>query len=300
MRLLLISCLLMLLQLVSLADTVRPEDLKNGGYILYFRHTKADVGKDCKNPSLPDWWQSTESKLTRQLSTEGAHQARVIGQTFRNLSIPVGHLLCSEFRRTQDTAKYMGIGEFEPEGKLTPLVHPGNFSQRLWSVLEQKPVKGTNTVVVAHGHVLPVFENLDEGSTLVFQPGETEPVGTISYDDWKADAGPLVLQSLNPKDRISYSNKMITIRSATGIGHLTTYPVAQDEWPAIDRVRFEYSDGGGMGRIEGLWVVTSRGEPQERKLKPKRETRGKAIEIELPKMLKSDSSLYIHWVDVYR
>lgn len=289
--------ILSLLPHATLADNLQPEDLTQGGYILYFRHAEADVGRDCKDPSKPDWWKSTDPKLTRQLSDKGRRQARVIGEAFRRLEIPVGTFLCSEFRRTQDTARLMNLGELRPESDLTPLVVRGDLEKRLIPRLTEKPTEGTNTVLVAHGHVLPVFEKLNEGEAMVFKPGQEKPLGTIPFAAWEKAAGKLLFESQFPEDRFLLKDGTLTIVSRRGVGQVKITP-ANRKWPVIKTLRFEYPDGRGMKRLEGLRVKTD--SPKAYNSLP-RPVKDGAVEVILPPELpQSAPVLNIHWVDFYR
>jgi phosphohistidine phosphatase SixA len=295
-----ISLFLLLLCLCwsASADSLKPDDLAGGGYILYFRHAKADVGADCKDADQAEWWKSDDSRKTRQLSPLGKRQAQVIGQAFRSMKIPVGLLLCSEFRRTHDTTRLMNLGEPRLEPDLTPLVYPGEFGPRLRPLLAVPPEEGTNTVLVAHGHVLPEFDDLDEGCAVVFQAGETEPLGTICYEDWEEAAGDMIFESLRPEDRFLLEESVLTIKSSKGIGQVILRPV-DEEWPELKTVRFEYASGRGMERLEGLRIkVGSSTEAFRGLAKP---VRNGAIEVTLPpELFESGKSVTIHWVDVYR
>lgn len=279
------------------AESLSPEDLTEGGYILYFRHAEADVGKDCKDPSKPDWWKSSDPNLTRQLSDKGRLQARVIGQAFQQLEIPVGTFLCSEFRRTQDTAGLMNLGEPKPVSDLTPLTAYGELSERLLPRLQNQPANGTNTVLVAHGHVLPIFETLNEGEAMVFKPGEEKPLGTIPYTVWEKAAGKLVFEPQFSEDRFLLKDGTLTIVSRRGVGQVKITPT-NGKWPIIKTLRFEYPDGRGMKRLEGLRLKTD--SPNAYNSLP-RPVKDSAVEVNLPpKLLLSAPVLDIHWVDFYR
>lgn len=165
-----------------------PSRLSKGGYVLYFRHASAESGKDIKDNSIPDWWRSTDPALTRQLDNHGMQQGLQLGKAFRDQHVPVDEVVCSEFRRTEDTAFLLGLGRPEPSPDLTPLAYgdetlPGRIESRL----NHEPEAGKNTVLVAHGHVMPLFEELDEGDAAVFDPNgeKADFVGYIDFEDWK-------------------------------------------------------------------------------------------------------------------
>lgn len=280
------------------AAPLRPGDLVEGGYVLYFRHAQADDGVDCKDPEQAEWWKSEDSGKTRQLTDYGKLQARAIGQAFRRLKIPVGLILCSEFRRTQDTTQLMALGQPLLESKLTPLTSLGELEPRLRPLLTTSPKQGTNTVLVAHGHVLPEFEELEEGSAVVFQPGKSRPLGTISFEDWAEAAGGMSFESRNDEDRFTFEDSVLTIQSSTGIGEVDVRTL-REEWPDLRKLRFEYLNGQGMQRLEGLRIRTDSTEYKRSQFA--RSVLNGAIEVTLPTELpQSVEFMKIHWVDVYR
>lgn len=165
-----------------------PKRLNQGGYVLYFRHASAEDGKDLKDNTVDKWWRSTDPELTRQLDEHGTMQALSLGHAMRREGVKVDEVVCSEFRRTEDTAFMMGLGVPHPSSDLTPLAYDDNtLPQRIEKQLNDEPEPGTNTVLVAHGHVIPLFGELDEGDAAVFDPGAEKPefVGFIDYEDWK-------------------------------------------------------------------------------------------------------------------
>ena len=110
--------------------------LKDGGYVIAFRH--AD-----KDPSGED-----------ALTSEGRDQARQIGQSFKALEIPVNRVIHSPRHRTTRTAELaFGPGESDPD-----LARPGGLDRLLESL--QDPARredllgSSNLVVVTHSDVL--------------------------------------------------------------------------------------------------------------------------------------------------
>ncbi|MEJ1715048.1 histidine phosphatase family protein, partial [Escherichia coli] len=75
-------------------------DLKNGGYIIYFRHAEATVGQDSDNLVFEDC--STQ----RNLSDHGKQQAQVVGAFFKENPIPIAYpVIASPYCRTRETAE---------------------------------------------------------------------------------------------------------------------------------------------------------------------------------------------------
>ncbi len=178
--------LLLVLSISVQAQSLTPEDLKGGGYVIYFRHTSATLGADCKDSAQAEWWKSDDPKKSRQLDAQGREQARYIGEVFSRLGLEVDRVLCSEFRRTQDAATAMNLGPVTRSEQLTPLAYPGRMEEKLQPLFEQAPEKGKNTVLVAHGHVTVLFEQLGHGDAAVFKPGASPLFqGFIPYRLWE-------------------------------------------------------------------------------------------------------------------
>src|SRR5438105_4912691 len=76
--------------------------LKDGGLILYFRHTSTDFGQNDDQMSGYE-----DCARQRNLTEKGREEARQIGAAIRRLGIPVGEVLASPFCRTRETAQLM-------------------------------------------------------------------------------------------------------------------------------------------------------------------------------------------------
>lgn len=157
--------------------------LRTGGYVLYIRHAATEATQDDPAPDLSD------PGTQRNLSAEGREQARRIGDAVRRLRIPIGRVLASPYQRTRDTAR-LAFGREEPTRDLLNEAYPGTDDERLADglrgLLRERPVAGTNTVLVSHGFNLNEVTGLtvSEGDTVVFRPGTAEPLGEIGVDEW--------------------------------------------------------------------------------------------------------------------
>ena len=169
------------------APEVTPDQLAQGGYVVYFRHGHAERGQDCKDPNQAYWWRSHDPGLTRQLDDQGRHQAAVIGTGLRAAGIRVDQVRSSEFNRAVETAETMSVGPVIVERDLTPLASYGALEPRLDQCLNRAPASGTINVLVAHGHVTELFSHLNEGDGAVFRPGPNGPtfIGFIPYQTWQ-------------------------------------------------------------------------------------------------------------------
>lgn len=175
------------------------EQLRAGGYAIYFRHEATDWSLQ-DNVGQRDDWLSCNPARMRQLSTAGRNTARQTGTAMRELGIPVGRVFASPYCRTMETAMLMNLGEVEASGAVMNLRVAEYFGGRgaiianARHLLAQKPPAGTNHVIVAHGNVAVNATSVypDEGEGLVFRPGggsDFEFVGRVTASEWRRLAG---------------------------------------------------------------------------------------------------------------
>ena len=160
------------------------EELRDGGLVLYLRHT-ATVA------DAPDGLPTDPCAKQRGLTDAGRRDAREIGAAFRELEIPVDRVLVSPYCRTADTGK-LAFEEVEREDALLPIPTgadgEASAKEQLRQLLGTKPDNG-NTVLV--GHVsnlrLAADANPEEGGTIVFRPegdGEFVLVAEVPPGGW--------------------------------------------------------------------------------------------------------------------
>ncbi|PYZ99147.1 histidine phosphatase family protein [Alteribacter lacisalsi] len=151
-------------------------ELQAGGHILYVRHAEADVGEDQPDLDFDDC--STQ----RNLSDNGREQARLFGDTIRELGIPVADpVLTSPFCRNTETA-VLAFGEDMIE--IDPfLVELFNLSyttdqqaqlqtlQQFGGKLEQMPEEGTNQIMIGHSFPPTIgFGEIPDMGAIVIKP----------------------------------------------------------------------------------------------------------------------------------
>jgi virginiamycin B lyase len=151
----------------ALADALR-----EGGYVLYFRHAATDFSQeDTDTRNLGN------CRTQRNLTARGRADARAIGRAFRNLRIPVGAVLASKYCRTRQTAG-LAFGRVRTTTDLTSLPSASTERERnrrvaaLRRLLGTPPKEGVNTVLVAHLFNIQAAANisLEEGEAAVFEP----------------------------------------------------------------------------------------------------------------------------------
>jgi phosphohistidine phosphatase SixA len=145
--------------------------LQDGGYVVYLRHAATDRSKeDAGVVDLDDC--STQ----RNLSERGIEQAHEIGRAFRDLDIPLGDVLASEYCRTRQTAE-LAFGRAEAESTLTgfPNDDDPDYASRVRETREllgRRPGPGENTMLVAHIKNIEAAADvsIEEGELAVFEP----------------------------------------------------------------------------------------------------------------------------------
>ncbi|MFQ5546096.1 MAG: histidine phosphatase family protein [Acidiferrobacterales bacterium] len=170
------------------------QELRAGGYNVYFRHAATDWSQSDHIREAGDWTSCDPSRV-RQLSNEGRRSARAVGNAMRALKIPVGRILASPYCRTVETAKLMNLGRVETTTDLVNLRVAAYFggrdasAKRAQAQLATPPANNTNTVLVAHGnvarHATQVYP--DEGEGIVFRPqgnGRFIFVGRLTPAQW--------------------------------------------------------------------------------------------------------------------
>jgi phosphohistidine phosphatase SixA len=176
-------------------DRALVERLQRGGYVILFRHAATDASATDMTGDPRD------CSRQRNLDARGRRQAREIGRAFRRLGIPVGPVLASPFCRTRDTAR-LAFGRVRASSSLLsadffPDEGAGaRQAGRLRRLLEERPSRGTNAVLVSHAFAIDdaAGVSLAEGEAVVVVPGRGrrgfEVVGRVKAEEWpRLEAG---------------------------------------------------------------------------------------------------------------
>ena len=175
------------------------KQLQAGGLILYFRHfaTRPLAGID--DPLRMAYTRLTledfhDCSWQRPLSAEGMQQARTVGDSLRQLNIPVGQVISSPYCRCINSAEEMLA--VAPSVQLE-LMRPTRayYSHFLFEtavhqfLLNHTTSAGTNTVVVSHTLPIRRLSYHQEGEAYAFQAdakGGYRLVGQILPAEWEA------------------------------------------------------------------------------------------------------------------
>ena len=172
------------------------QELRKGGYNLYFRHVATDWTQTDQVQKPGDWTSCDPSRI-RQLSDQGRNEAILTGKAIRTLRIHIGRVVASPYCRTVDTAKLMFPGSVEVSTDVINMRVADYFGgrdlviTRFQSRLSEPPLAGANNIFVAHGNLARAATTVypDEGEAIVFRPlgnNQFEFVGRLTSLQWKA------------------------------------------------------------------------------------------------------------------
>ena len=162
-------------------------ELRQGGYVLFLRHTSTDFSQnDSRMTSFDD------CTTQRNLTDKGRAEARALGEHVRRLKIPIGEVLASPFCRTMETARLaFGKARATSEVRGGPLAadDPKRY-EPLRKLLGTRPSDGANTVLSSHGNPFRAVAGppyLEEGEMAVVRPeggGRFTVIARIRLQDW--------------------------------------------------------------------------------------------------------------------
>ena len=164
-------------------DAALFEQLRQGGYVLYLRHTSTDFSQnDARMTSYED------CANQRNLTDRGRDEARAIGEHVKRLKIPIGEVLASPLCRTMETAR-LAFGTARATGDARGGPVEAARYEALRKLLSTAVPKGTNRVISSHGNPFYALAGppyLAEGEMAVVKPeGERfSVVGRIRLDQW--------------------------------------------------------------------------------------------------------------------
>ena len=143
--------------------------LREGGLVIYFRHTATDFSKN--DQKMRDY---EDCANQRPLTDQGRRDARAIGQRIAELQLPLGIAKASPMCRTMEHAKLM-LGSATPTHTMREL-SDGEYIG-LKRLLSARVPLGINRWMVGHGRPFLAVAGppqLAEGEAVVLRPlGET-------------------------------------------------------------------------------------------------------------------------------
>ena len=166
--------------------------LKQGGYVIVFRHGATDDGqKDIYPLNFEDM------KAQRQLSEKGRDMARQIGTAIKKLGIPIGEIYTSRLNRAIETGKLLSDKEVKPvdvltdsgAGSASAMANPGGGNAKaglaLRELVNAAPKAGTNTLMVTHKtNIADAFgkeaSDVQEGEAFIYRSNGSAPSAFVT------------------------------------------------------------------------------------------------------------------------
>jgi hypothetical protein len=173
------------------------EALRQGGYIIYFRHF--ETGADTPDQHLV---RLEDCSTQRQLNEQGVRQAVRVRNAFQAMKFPVGEVLASPFCRAWQSADLAFGRHVKIDGlKLPPSkdytdADKAAMRAALLPLLGKDPAPGRNTVIMAHDDNMPAAggpEIRTQGEAVILRPdgkGGFGVVALIKPGRWPGAIGP--------------------------------------------------------------------------------------------------------------
>ena len=151
--------------------------IKEGGYIIYFRH--ATTERDYADQADP-LMRLDDCNSQRKLSTQGINESHKIGMAFALKDIPIGEIIVSEYCRSWKTANF-AFGEWtQKDSRLNFLPyeeytedHVALMKKNVIPLLTRSPLQGTNTIIIGHDDVFEAATGIypePQGIAYILQP----------------------------------------------------------------------------------------------------------------------------------
>jgi phosphohistidine phosphatase SixA len=198
MRTLLLACAIALLAIpapaaeppsTALSGSALLAALRDGGLIVYFRHTSTDFGQNDEQMTGYE-----DCARQRNLTDRGRAEAQRIGDSLKRLAIPIGEVMASPFCRTMETARLIfGRATAAPAVRGGPAraESPERYAE-LRKLLSTPPPAGVDLAIVSHGNPFAAVAGtpyLAEGEAAVIRPLDSNGfviVARIPKDGWAA------------------------------------------------------------------------------------------------------------------
>jgi broad specificity phosphatase PhoE len=173
-------------------DTDLGDTLRAGGLVIVVRHGATFPDQADTDPLHPD-----NIAAQRQLNEKGKALAKAFGEALRQIKVPVGRVVTSNFKRAYETAVLAGFADIEKTADLTEgglVVSPNENSRRAEAfrkLLATPPKPGTDTVLITHKpNIIDALGkdwfDVREGEASIFRPenGSAKLVARVQMDEW--------------------------------------------------------------------------------------------------------------------
>jgi len=178
--------------------------LKDGGYVIVFRHGATDDSQKDVYPFKFD-----DMSAQRQLSEKGRELARELGVALKKLAVPIGEVYTSRLNRAVESGKLLGGKDVSPVDELTDsgagsasaMANPDGKNAKagraVRDLVNAAPKPGVNNLAVTHKTNVAdafgkEFSDIREGEALVYKTSSSGPaalVARVQANEWIAHAG---------------------------------------------------------------------------------------------------------------
>jgi phosphohistidine phosphatase SixA len=178
--------------------------LKDGGYVIVFRHGATDDSQKDVYPFKFD-----DMTAQRQLSEKGRAMARELGAALKKLDVPIGEVYTSRLNRAVETGKLIGGKDVSSVDELTDssarsasgMANPDGKNAKagraVRDLVNAAPKAGVNNLAVTHKTNVAdafgkEFADIREGEALVYKTSSSGPavlVTRVQASEWIALAG---------------------------------------------------------------------------------------------------------------
>jgi hypothetical protein len=178
--------------------------LKDGGYVIVFRHGATDDSQKDVYPFKFD-----DMSAQRQLSEKGRDLARELGAALKKLGVPIGEVYTSRLNRAVESGKLLGGKDVSPVDELTDsgagsasaMANPDGKNAKagraVRDLVNAAPKPGVNNLAVTHKTNVAdafgkEFSDIREGEALVYKTSSSGPaalIARVQANEWIARAG---------------------------------------------------------------------------------------------------------------
>ena len=175
-----------------LSDGELAQLLKAGGHVIVLRHGATHPDQADTDPLNPD-----NVAKQRQLNPKGEEAAKALGAAVRQIGIPIGKTITSQFNRAYQTAMLAGFANAEKSIDLSEgglVVSPDENNRRAAAfrkLASAVPAAGTSVLIVSHKpNIVDAFGKdwfeVKEGEATIFKPNGNgyAVVARVQMDEW--------------------------------------------------------------------------------------------------------------------
>ena len=170
------------------------DSIKNGGYVIYFRHATSE--RDYADQADP-LMSLDDCSSQRKLSTQVIKESHEIGVAFASKGIPIGEIIVSEYCRSWKTAN-LEFGEWTKKDPRLNFLSYQDYTENhialtkknAMPLLTRPPLPGTNTIIIGHDDPFEAATGIypePQGIAFILQPDGGKSfkiIGSVLPSEW--------------------------------------------------------------------------------------------------------------------